>query len=105
MEGRTYPSEKGTDRGDNPDIPTNMVIVGKKTPHVYVMTALKVLNHGYDTIIFRGCGLSISTAVFAAQELQINYRSDFEVSNIEIGRRNNTDCTFIEITMSQQRNA
>jgi len=76
------------------------VIVGKKDVQVYVLTAMKILNNKkYEYIIYRACGNNISTAVIAAHVLCVRYMSEYEISNIVV---NESDCIFIEITISKK---
>ncbi|RUM48009.1 MAG: DNA-binding protein [Hyperthermus sp.] len=70
----------------------NTIIIGKKPIADYVLSAIVVLNKGFDEVVIRGQGANISKAVDVYNALVNRLRDSVElvsvrIDSIEKGRR------------------
>ena len=69
----------------------NVVYVGQKPPMNYVLAVVTQFNSGSDEVILKARGLSISTAVDAAEITRNRFVTDAKIKEIKISTESVTN--------------
>ena len=86
----------------------NTIFIGRKSVMDYVLACVTQLNSGFDEIILKARGRSISRAVDVAEVLRTRFLKDLKVKDIKIGTEQierdeggTANVSAIEITLSK----
>ncbi|MFB0560571.1 MAG: DNA-binding protein Alba [Candidatus Lokiarchaeia archaeon] len=86
----------------------NTIFIGRKSVMDYVLACVTQLNSGFDEIILKARGRSISRAVDVAEVLRTRFLKDLKVKNIKIATEQierdeggTANVSAIEITLSK----
>ncbi|MGQ9720632.1 MAG: DNA-binding protein Alba [Candidatus Jordarchaeum sp.] len=86
----------------------NTIFIGRKSVMDYVLACVTQLNRGFNEIILKARGKSISRAVDVAEILRTRFMKDLKVKNIKIGTEQiqaaeggTANVSAIEITLSK----
>lgn len=65
--------------------PTNVVLIGKKSPMNYVLAVLTLFQNGQNQVVLKARGKAISKAVDVSQIIKNRFLKDVEIKEVKIG--------------------